>query len=52
MAARLNQLGIPAQFFESWTLGMRTTSDFGRAEVLPECYDLIKENMKKLDESM
>lgn len=52
MAARLNQLGVPAQHFESWNLGLRTTSDFGKAEVLPECYENIKAAMKKLDGSM
>eukprot|EP00624_Nannochloropsis_granulata_P000129 evm.model.NODE_10460_length_6450_cov_19.326511.1 len=52
MAARLNQLGVPAQHFESWNLGLRTTSDFGKAEILPECYDTIKTAMKKLDGSM
>lgn len=52
MAARLNQLGVPAQFFESWTLGLRTTSAFGKADVLPECYGDIRSAMKKLDDNM
>lgn len=52
MAARLNQLGVPAQYFESWTLGLRTTSDFGKADVLPGCYGDIKSAMKKLDDNM
>lgn len=52
MAARLNQIGVPAQFFESWTLGLRTTSEFGRAEVLPGSYEAIKSTIKKLDDSM
>lgn len=52
MAARLNQLGVPAQHFDSWTLGLRTTSDFGKAEVVPECYHNIHDAMKKLDDSM
>jgi aspartate kinase len=33
VAANLNKLGVPAQFFDSWALGMATTSDFGNAEV-------------------
>ncbi len=33
VAANLNKLGIPAQSFDSWTLGMTTTSEFGNAEV-------------------
>lgn len=52
MAARLNQLGVPAQYFESWTLGLRTTSAFGKADVLPECYGAIRGSMKKLDDNM
>ncbi|TFJ87241.1 hypothetical protein NSK_001573 [Nannochloropsis salina CCMP1776] len=52
VAARLNQLGVPAQHFESWSLGLRTNSDFGKAEILPESYSAIKEAMKKLDDSM
>jgi aspartate kinase len=52
MAARLNQLGVPAQHFDSWTLGLRTTSDFGKAEVDPTCYEALRNNIKKLDESM
>lgn len=52
MAARLNQLGVPAQHFESWTLGLRTTSAFGKADVLPECYGAIRGAMKKLDDNM
>jgi aspartate kinase len=52
MAARLNQVGVPAQHFESWTLGLKTTSDFGNAQIVPECYSTIKEAMKKFDDSM
>lgn len=52
MAARLNQLGVPAQYFDSWTLGLRTTGEFGNAQVDTSCYDALKSNIKKLDESM
>jgi aspartate kinase len=33
VAANLNKLGVPAQSFDAWTLGMRTTSEFGNAQV-------------------
>lgn len=33
IAATLNKMGVPAQPFNSWDLGMRTTSEFGSAEV-------------------
>jgi len=33
IAANLNRLGVPAQPFDSWTLGLRTSSEFGNAEV-------------------
>ena len=35
MAARLNQLGVPAQSFESWDIGIHTDSNFGDAKLLP-----------------
>ena len=33
VAATLNKMGVPAQAFDSWTLGMLTSSEFGNAEV-------------------
>jgi len=33
VAATLNKLGVPAQSFDAWTIGMRTSSEFGNAEV-------------------
>merc|ERR1712166_1389168 len=35
MAARLNQIGIPAQSFDAWELGIITDSQFGDAKLLP-----------------
>ena len=35
VAARLNQLGVPAAAYDSWTVGIETTSNFGDATVLP-----------------
>lgn len=52
MAATLNKMGIPAQHFDAGTLGMRTTADFGRAEVLPETYPAIRETLSKFDPNM
>ncbi|KAJ1430464.1 aspartate kinase [Ochromonadaceae sp. CCMP2298] len=52
VAGNLNKLGVPAQPFDSWTLGMLTTSDFGNAEVLPESYANIGDNLRKFDGSI
>jgi len=35
MAARLNRLGVPAQSFNSWDVGILTDSTFGDAKLLP-----------------
>ena len=37
MAARLNQIGVPAQAFDSWDVGVHTDSNFGDANLLEEC---------------
>ena len=49
VAATLNKIGVPAQAFDSWTLGMRTTSEFGNAEVKDETYANVKAMTSKLD---
>ena len=49
VAATLNKIGVPAQAFDSWTLGMRTTSEFGNAEVKDETYANVKAMVGKLD---
>eukprot|EP01039_Chlorochromonas_danica_P006131 gene6131-6751_t len=49
VAATLNKLGVPAQAFDSWILGMKTTSEFGNAEVKDESYALLKEKLGRLD---
>jgi aspartate kinase len=36
MAARLNQLGVPAQAFDAWDVGIQTDSHFGDAKLLPD----------------
>jgi len=42
VAARLNQIGVPAQAFDSWDIGMLTDSNFGDAKLLPESEEAIK----------
>ncbi len=49
VAGALNKLGVSAQSFDAWTLGMRTTSDFGNAEVKEESYHNIKASLSKFD---
>jgi aspartate kinase len=34
IAARLNQLGVPAQAFDAWDVGIQTDSQFGDAKLL------------------
>lgn len=49
MAGTLNKLGVPAQALDAWTIGMKTTSDFGNGEVLEESYVNIKTSLGKHD---
>ena len=49
VAATLNKMGVPAQAFDSWTLGMKTTSEFGNADVKEETYENMKQLMNKID---
>ena len=49
MAARLNQLGVPAQAFDAWDVGILTNSDFGDAKLLPESEDAIRAAFDRLD---
>jgi len=41
MAARLNQIGVPAQSFDAWEVGILTDSNFGEASLLPESEERI-----------
>ena len=52
LAGTLAKYGLPAQAFDSWTLGMLTTSEFGNAEVLEETFDNIRDNLAKYDWSI
>eukprot|EP01038_Epipyxis_sp_PR26KG_P014641 gene14641-19668_t len=49
VAATLNKLGVPAQAFDAWNLGMTTTSEFGNAEIKEETYKKVKEKLGKFD---
>ena len=49
MAARLNQLGVPAQAFDAWDVGILTNSEFGDAKLRPECEDAIRTAFDRLD---
>jgi len=48
----LNKIGIPSQPFDSWTIGLRTNSEFGNAEIDPNCYKDIKDHLGRLDDCM
>ena len=49
MSSNLNKLGVPSQPFDAWTIGMRTTSEFGNGEVKDESYANIKATLGKYD---
>ena len=49
MAATLTKMGVNAQAFDAWNLGMRTTSEFGNAEIVESTYEHMKNNLAKYD---
>lgn len=49
VAATLNKMGVPAQAFDSWQVGMTTTSEFGNAEVRSETYEKMNKVLNKFD---
>jgi aspartate kinase len=49
MAARLNQIGVPAQAFDAWDLGILTDSNFGDAKLVPNVEESIRKSFEKLD---
>ena len=49
MAARLNQLGVPAQAFDAWDMGIFTDSNFGDAKLLPSTEESIRKAFARLD---
>lgn len=42
VAARLNQIGVPAVAFDAWDVGMLTDSQFGDAKLLPSSEEAIR----------
>lgn len=52
MAARLNQIGVPAQAFDAWDVGVHTTSNFGDAKLLPESETAIRDAFSKIDSNV
>jgi len=53
VAARLNQLGVPAQAFDAWDVGILTDSEFGDAKLLmPDCEDAIRAAFERLDPNL
>jgi aspartate kinase len=51
MAARLNQIGVPAQAFDAWDIGIRTDSNFGDARIAEETEKNIRQIMGDLIDS-
>lgn len=49
MAARLNQIGVPANSFDSWDVGIVTDDTFGDAKLRPESDGLIRRAFAGLD---
>jgi len=37
---------VPSKAFDSWDLGLQTTSEFGNAEVLPKCYPTLQSKLQ------
>ena len=50
-AEYLTQQGINAKYFDAWELGLRSTSIFTDAEVLPESYDAIASSLQEVSSS-
>jgi len=49
VAATLNKMGVPAQAFDAWTAGVRTSSEFGNAEISEASYSNIGKVLGKFD---
>ncbi len=45
VSARLSQIGIESTAYDAYDLGMVTDSNFGDADILPEAYQKLKENI-------
>ena len=49
VSATLNKLGVPAQAFDAWTVGVRTSSEFGNAEISDSSYENVGKILGKMD---
>lgn len=49
VAATLNRMGVPAQAFDAWTVGIRTSSEFGNAEISESSYANVRNILGKFD---
>lgn len=49
MAARLNQLGIPARAFDAWEVGLKTDSTFGNAALILGYEDGVRKAFERVD---
>jgi aspartate kinase len=49
VAARLNQIGVPAQAFDAWDVGVLTDSNFGDAKILKSSEEAINKAFEKMD---
>eukprot|EP00934_Nitzschia_sp_Nitz4_P004836 Nitzschia sp. Nitz4//scaffold23_size168460//68816//70694//NITZ4_002217-RA/size168460-processed-gene-0.256-mRNA-1//-1//CDS//3329543629//4826//frame0 len=52
MAARLNQIGVPAQAFDAWDVGIHTDSNFGDAKLLGESEAKISKAFERIDKGV
>lgn len=52
VAARLNQIGVPAQAFDAWDVGMYTDSTFGDAKLLKDNDESIRKAFERIDPSI
>jgi aspartate kinase len=52
VAARLNQIGVPAQAFDAWDVGVLTDSNFMDARLLPSSEDAIHKAFQRIDPSI
>lgn len=52
MASRLNQIGVPAQAFDSWDVGVKTDSQFGDARLLSEHEGCVQRAFERIDKGV
>ncbi|CAJ1943479.1 unnamed protein product [Cylindrotheca closterium] len=52
MAQRLNQLGVPAQAFDAWDVGIFTDSQFGDAKLKPDYEETIRKAFSRIDNNV